>query len=175
LIFAAPDILSIYRREALAALPILALLASARAAEAVVGPASAIVEMIGHRLLPLLNSTIAVALMAALAWWLVPADGAWGMAIAVAAATVAPAYIATIELAISDRVSPFDARLLSGLALALAGLAAMWGAAYVFHGPVRFASLLVLWAAASWLALRHGLSREDREGLGGFARKLRLV
>ncbi|MBO9602120.1 MAG: oligosaccharide flippase family protein [Novosphingobium sp.] len=175
LIFAAPDILSVYRREALAAMPILALLASARAAEAVVGPASAIVEMIGHRLLPLLNSAISVALLAGLAWWLVPLDGAWGMAIAAAAATVAPAYAATVELGISDGVSPLDPRLLSGLALALIGLAAMWGIAEVFHGPARFFSLLVLWALASWLALRHGLSREDREGLGGFGRTLRLV
>ncbi|WEK48321.1 MAG: oligosaccharide flippase family protein [Candidatus Andeanibacterium colombiense] len=175
LIFAAPDILSVYRHEAVAALPILALLAAARAAEAVVGPASAIVEMIGHRLLPLLNGAISVAMLAALAWWLVPQHGAWGMAIAVAVATVAPAYVASVELAISDRISPFDPRLMAGLVVALAGLGTMWGAAYVFHGPARFVSLLLLWTLVSWLALRHGLSREDREGLGGFARRLRLV
>jgi O-antigen/teichoic acid export membrane protein len=175
LIFAAHDILSVYRREAMGALPILALLAASRAAEAVVGPASAIVEMIGHRLLPLLNSAISVSLMALLAWMLVPGYGAWGMAIATAVATVTPAYAAMIELGISDGVAPFDSRQLRGLAVALVGLAAMWGAIYIFHGPVRFAVLLVLWAASSWLALRHGLSREDREGLGGFARKLWLV
>lgn len=175
LVFAAPDILSIYRREAMAALPILVLLASARAAEAVVGPASAIVEMIGHRLLPLLNSAIAVALLAAIGWWLVPQQGEWGMAIAVAAATVAPAYAATIELGISDRVSPFDSRLFAGLTTALAGICAMWAAEYWFDGLLRFLTLLVLWAGTSWLALRQGLSSEDRAGLGGFARKLRLV
>lgn len=175
LIFAAPDILSIYRREALGALPILALLASARAAEAVVGPASAIVEMIGHRLLPLLNGGISVLLLAGFAWWLVPEYGAWGMAIAAGIATIAPAYAATIELGISDGVSPFDVRLLRGLAVTLAGLAAMWCATEWFGGPVRFVVLLALWAIVSWFALRHGLSREDREGLGGFSRKLWLV
>jgi hypothetical protein len=42
------------------------------------------------------------------------------------------------------------------------------------HGPVRFASVLALWAAASWCALRFGLTRSDREALGGLARVLRL-
>jgi hypothetical protein len=27
----------------------------------------------------------------------------------------------------------------------------------------------------SWLTLRHGLTREDREALGGLSRRLRLV
>ena len=105
LIFAAHDILSVYRHEAMAALPILGILAAARAAEAIVGPASAIVEMIGHRLLPLLNSAISVALWAGFSAWLVPQFGAWGMAISVAIAIVAPAYAAMIELGISDGVS----------------------------------------------------------------------
>ncbi len=42
------------------------------------------------------------------------------------------------------------------------------------HGPVRFVSVLILWAAASWSALRLGLTRTDREALGAFARVLRL-
>ena len=41
--------------------------------------------------------------------------------------------------------------------------------------PVRFASNLALWAITSWLALRYGLTREDRLALGGLSRKLRLV
>ena len=45
----------------------------------------------------------------------------------------------------------------------------------VTRGPVRFASVLALWAATSWLALRFGLNRPDREALGGLARRLRLA
>ncbi len=114
------------------------------------GPASAIVEMIGHRLLPLLNSAISVALWAGLSWWLVPGQGAWGMAIAMSVAVIVPAYVAMIELRISDGISPFDALLLRGLAVALVGLAAMWAPEWLFDGPARFATLLVLWAAVSW-------------------------
>ena len=41
--------------------------------------------------------------------------------------------------------------------------------------PIRFAIILTLWAITSWLTLRYGLTREDREALGGLSRKLKLV
>jgi O-antigen/teichoic acid export membrane protein len=174
LVFAGADILSVYRPEAMAALPLLSILAAARAAEAIVGPATPVVEMTGHRILPLVNSLVAVLLWLVLAMLLVPRLGAAGMALAVGAATIAQAYAATLELTISDRISPFDRKLFLGLAAALIGCAAMALAERLTHGPVRFVSVLLLWAAASWAALRIGLTRTDREALGGLARVLRL-
>ena len=175
LIFAGADILSLYRPEAAAALPVLALLVAARALDAIVGPATPIVETIGHRILPLVNSLLAAALWAALAWALVPQLGAIGMAIAVSAATLAAAYAATLELKISDGLSPFDSRLFGALALGLVGVALMAAAEALMAGPVRFGSVLLIWAVTSWLTLRHGLGRADREALGPVAAKLRLV
>lgn len=175
LVFAGTDILSVYRPEVAAALPLLYILVAARAVEAVVGPATTLVEMTGHRALPLLNSLIGILLWALLAALLTPAMGALGMAIAVAAATIVMPYAATLELRISDGLSPFDRRLLAGLALALAGAALMAGAEYLFNGPARFASVFLLWAATSWMALRHGLTEGDRLALGSVARRLRLV
>jgi O-antigen/teichoic acid export membrane protein len=175
LVFAGRDILSVYAPAASAALPLLILLVAARALDAIVGPATTIVEMIGHRALPLVNSLLGVALWAALAFWLVPASGALGMAVAVAAATIFIAYLATLELWISDRVTPFDAKLLAGLGIALGGVALMAAGAATISGPIRFATVLALWAGTSWLTLRHGLQRADREALGTFARRLRLV
>jgi O-antigen/teichoic acid export membrane protein len=175
LIFAAVDILSLYQPRAAAALPLLYILVTARAIEAIVGPASTIVEMIGHRGLPLLNSFIAIALWIGIAWWLAPDGGAHGMAWAIAIATVASTYAATLELQISDGLQPFDRKLFQGLGLALVGVALMAGAEYLLHGPIRFAIILTLWAITSWLTLRYGLTREDREALGGLSRKLKLV
>jgi O-antigen/teichoic acid export membrane protein len=143
--------------------------------EAIVGPAATIVEMTGHRLLPLLNSFLGVAIWAGLAILLTPAGGALGMAIAVAAATLVSAYAATLELRIADRLSPFDRKLFQGLAVAALGVAAMALAEYLLSGPARFAVVLALWVATSWLALRYGLTRDDRLALGGLSRKLRLV
>ncbi|MGQ0587925.1 MAG: lipopolysaccharide biosynthesis protein [Sphingosinicella sp.] len=175
LVFTGPDILSVYRREAMAALPLLAILAAARAGEAIVGPAGTIVEMIGHRALPLLNSLIAAAIWLALAVWLVPTQGALGMAIAVSVAILASTYAAAAELRISDGLSPFDYKLAQGFAVTIAGVAGMWAWSSIFGGPVRFAGNMTIWAATSWLALRYGLNRSDRESLGGLARRLRLA
>jgi O-antigen/teichoic acid export membrane protein len=175
LIFAGADILSLYSPEAAAALPILTLLVAARAADAIVGPATSIVETIGHRLLPLVNSLLAVAIWVALTLALVPSSGAMGMAVAVAAATLAGAYAATLELKISDGLSPFDRRLFAGLSIGIAGIALMAAAEAVTSGPARFVTVLLLWAATSWLTLRHGLARGDREALGGLSGKLKLV
>jgi O-antigen/teichoic acid export membrane protein len=174
MVFAGADILSIYRPEAMAALPLLSILAAGRAAEAIVGPATPIVEMTGHRILPLVNSLIAVLLWLVLSVVLVSRFGAVGMAVAVSVATVAQAYAATAELRISDRLSPFDRKLFLGLAAALAGCGAMAVMERLTHGPVRFTGVALLWAASSWAALRVGLTRSDREAMGRFSRLLRL-
>jgi O-antigen/teichoic acid export membrane protein len=175
LAFAGPDILSVYRPEVKAALPLLYILVAARAAEAIVGPATPIVEMTGHRILPLVNSFVGVAIWAALGLALVPRYGAPGMAVAVGAGTVAIAYMATLELRLTERLTPFDRKLFLGLGVALAGVALMALAAWQTRGPARFASVTGLWAAASWCAVRFGLVRGDREALGALARRLKLV
>ncbi|MGQ0589035.1 MAG: lipopolysaccharide biosynthesis protein [Sphingosinicella sp.] len=173
--FTGADVLSVYKSEAMAALPLLGLLCAARAAEAIAGPAGTIVEMIGHRALPLLNSLIAVLLWFVLAVLLVPTHEAWGMAIAVSVAIVASTYAAAVELQISDRLIPFDRKLVQGLGVALAGVGAMALIEHLFGGPTRFSLNMTAWAITSWLALRYGLTREDRLALGGLSRQLRLV
>ena len=174
LIFAGVDILSLYRPEAPRALPLLFILVGARAIEAIVGPASAIVEMIGHRVLPLVNSFIAIALWIGIALWLAryTARSAWRSR---SASPIASTYAATIELQVSDGLNPFDRKLVQALALALAGVALMALAEHLLHGPARFAACALLWAITSWLTLRYGLTREDRLALGGLSRRLRLV
>ncbi|PSJ42920.1 lipopolysaccharide biosynthesis protein [Allosphingosinicella deserti] len=175
LIFAGTDILSLYRHEAREALPLLYILVAARGIEAIVGPATPIVEMIGHRVLPLLNSLIGVFVWAVMIIILVPTYEAYGMAIANGVATVATAYAAIVELRLSDKLWPFDRKLGQGLGIALFGTALMAAAEYWLDGPVRFSIVFVLWAATSWVALRLGLTRSDRKALGGLSRKLRLI
>ncbi len=175
LIFAGQDVLSVYRPEAIAALPLLWILTSARAVEAVVGPAATIVEMIGHRGLPLLNSLLAVGLWVVLAAVLVPNSGALGMAVAVASATVLAAAAAALELRWTERLMPLGRHLFRGLASAGAGLIVMAAAMLLLPGVVRFVTLLLLWAATTWVTLRLGLTQQDREALGSVSRRLRLI
>lgn len=175
LIFSGRDILSVYRPEAMAALPLLAVLVAARAFEAVVGPAAVVVEMTGHRALPLLNSVLAIAAWGLIAALLIPTQGAMGMAVAVAVGTVVGAYAAALELRITHGLRPFDRRLVRGIALAVTSVALMAAAEALTSGVVRFGLVMLLWAAGTWAALRFGLPPEDREALGKTGRKLRLV
>jgi O-antigen/teichoic acid export membrane protein len=175
LAFAGADILSIYRPEARQALPLLYILLTARAAEAIVGPATPIVEMTGHRVLPLLTSVIGLFVWILLSVILVPRYEAAGMAIAVGLATLAIAYAATLELQLSEQLTPFDRKLFLGLGVALAGVGLMWAVESVTHGPVRFVSVSLVWAVSSWCALRFGLTRSDRWALAPLSTKLRLV
>lgn len=178
LILAAGEILGLFAPEAMAALPLLVILVLGRAGESLVGPAQPVVEMVGHRGLPLLNSLLGLGAWAVLSWLLVPTMGGTGMAIAVSIGTIVTAWAAAIELGISDGLSAWDGRLLAGVATTLVGLGAMALVGELLDpggAKVRAAGLLLLLPAVMWLALRTGLDRDDRLALGKAARTLRLI
>lgn len=177
LILVASDILSAFAPGAAAALPVLVVLLAARAAEAAIGPATPIVEMVGHRLLPLLNSLIGLALWLVLAMWLVPAYGALGMAVAVSAAVVATAWAAVAELSISDGLTPFGVGFWRAVVMGGLIIGALWlsGEALAPLGaPIRALGLLALFCPLLWVGLRYGLDSTDKEALGKFGQRLRL-
>lgn len=176
LMLIAADILSLFAPEAAAALPLLVILVLGRAGEAVVGPATPVVEMTGHRILPLVNSAIGLGAWALLGAWLVPIQGATGMAWAVSAGTVLIAWAATLELRIADGLVAFDRPAIRVLAATLAAAAPLWVAGQILTpAPVRAIGLLLLFWPAQWLALRCGLPQSDREALGKTARRLHLI
>ncbi len=179
LILLAADILSVYKPEFRSAVPLVIILVIGRAVEAVFGPATAIVEMIGHRGLPLLNSLLGLGAWAIIAILLVPTTGRVGMAIGVSVGTVLVAWAATVELRVSDGIKLVDGKLLRGLGVALAGVSIMAAAGEllgILGAPLRAAALLIVfYPAATWLAVRFGLSNEDRRALGKTGRRLRLA
>jgi hypothetical protein len=142
----------------------------------VVGPATPVVEMTGHRILPLLNSVIGLGAWALLGAWLVPAQGATGMAWAVSAGTVLIAWAATLELRIADGLVAFDRAAVVTLAAALAAAGALWAIGLALApAPVRAIGLLLLFFPALWATLRFGLPASDLQALGKVARRLKLV
>jgi hypothetical protein len=48
-------------------------------------------------------------------------------------------------------------------------------AEYLADGPLRFALVMLIWAATSWFTLRFGLGLEDRRALGSVATRLGLA
>lgn len=177
MILIASDMLSAFAPGAAAALPVLAVLLAARAGEAIIGPATPIVEMIGHRALPLLNSTIGLALWLLLALWLVPLHGALGMAISVSVAVVATAWAAVVELGISDRLNPFGKGFARAFLAGTAIIGSLWLAGEMldpFGARVRAIMLFALFWPCLWLGLRFGLDAADKSALGKLGNKLRL-
>lgn len=174
----AADILSLFAPEAAAALPLLLVLVFGRAIEAVVGPATPIVEMIGHRILPLLNSVIGLAAWIILGWLLIPSQGAMGMAIAVSVGTVLTSWAAMFELRIADGVASFDRGSWRALGISLLGVIGLALASLVLAplgSRLRAISLLLLFWPMLWLVLRFGLSGVDRLALGSAARRIGLA
>lgn len=177
LILIAADLLTAFAPGSEAALAVLVTLLAARAAEAALGPATPIVEMIGHRGLPLANSLAGLAIWLVLGIWLVPQSGADGMAIAVSAAVVLTALLAMVELYWADHVSPFGHGFLRALLAAAGCVALLWGAGELlapFGQRIRALLLFALFWPALWLTLKWGLLAEDKKGLGKLAARLRL-
>jgi O-antigen/teichoic acid export membrane protein len=177
LILIAADMLTGFAPGTETGLTVVVILLAARAVEAALGPATPIVEMIGHRALPLLNSLIGLVIWLMLGLSLVPGYGAEGMAIAVSAAVIFTAILAMIQLYWSDRISPIDPGFWRALLMALGCVALLWGlgeALAPLGQRVRALSLLVLFWPCLWLTLKFGLIPEDKHGLGELALKLRL-
>jgi O-antigen/teichoic acid export membrane protein len=177
LILIAADMLTGFAPGTEAGLTVVVILLAARAVEAALGPATPIVEMIGHRVLPLLNSLIGLVIWLALGLWLVPGLGAEGMALAVSAAVVFTAILAMVQLYWSDRISPLGHGFWRALLIALGCVALLWGlgeALSPFGQRVRALSLLALFWPCLWLTLKFGLLPEDKQGLGKLAAQLRL-
>jgi O-antigen/teichoic acid export membrane protein len=171
-------ILALFAPEARAALPILVVLIVARAAEACVGPASPILDVMGRRRWILFNAFCGVAVWLALAFVLVPRWDSVGMAASVGVGLVTAASLALIELRLFDRLDALSRRLWIGLGVSAATVTAMWLADHASerHGHIVEAIVvLALLAPALWLGLRFGLTRDDREALEPYARRLRLV
>ncbi len=178
LILVASDVLSAFAPGAAAALPVLVILLAARAGEAVIGPATPIVEMVGHRALPLLNSLIGLVLWLVLALWLVPTQGAFGMAIAVSVAVVATAWAAVAELRISDGLTPFGFGFWRAVAAGTLIIGALWLAGEALGSARRDAArywlaVPFLAAAVAWTSLR-ACDANDKQALGKFGQRLRL-
>ena len=177
IILIASDMLSAFAPGSAAALPLLVILLAARAGEAAIGPATPIIEMVGHRALPLVNSIIGLSLWLGLGLYLVPAYGAVGMAIAVSVAVVVTAWAAVIELKVSDGISPFGLGFWRAVGLGAAILIMLWLAGEAlapFGETLRAIGLFALFWPMLWAGLKFGLERDDKEALGKLGRRLRL-
>jgi O-antigen/teichoic acid export membrane protein len=174
---AGPAILGAFAHGAQAGWPILIILTTARGIEAAIGPASSIQQVIGRRVLPLINSLIAVAAAGAV---LALTAHRWpGIAVALAVGTgqVVVAALSISQLSREEGLSAFaapfwrTAGVAAGVSLVIVLIALLTTGL-----PLAARGLLIvlLWPGLLWLALRAGLTESDKRALGTTGRRLKL-
>lgn len=158
------DISALFGAEAAAAAPIIVILTLGRCVETMTGPAAALIETLGRRVLPLINNVAGVVILFALSAVLTPLYGAMGMAIATAIALNVTALAAMIQLITMQKIHPFADGY--GRALLWGGLSATLFIVFeLWPSPPRYSILflaLCLLLGLLFLLLRYGLQDHDR-------------
>ena len=173
------SLLSLFGDQAQAAQAALVVLLFARAAEAVLGISAPVLQVVAAFRHQLTASIVGVGVAVVAGWLLVDhIDPLTGVTLATAIGLVVMAAIPMLQLAVVERLHPFDAQFpavaLRGIGITIvAGIAAML--ADLLPDPVALPLLLLIAAAAIWLALRFALPLADRASLGKTARRLRLI
>lgn len=178
LIFASHDILSIFKPDYLAASGVIILLTAGRVAEALCGTSTALVEMLGHKILPVLNNLVGLAVLFSLQYILKVDWGVYGVAMATSAGIVTVSVLSLIETWYFSRLLPYRRTILQPLAVSIT---LTLGMAVVFYAIRNWDSWLhvVIEAATIFFAIKilihYGLSEADARALGRIGRWFRTL
>lgn len=173
LVLARHDILATMQPEFQAAAAAIAILCAGRVLEASTGPSTAIVEMLGHRLLPPLNGMLGLATLLGLGIYLIPAYGVTGAAIAAASGLNVTALVSLFQSALLFKLWPYNRYILRPLATTLlltGGILVLVPASSQWPAPFGFAGAIVSLLMALFILLRFGLSDHDATALGKVTR-----
>lgn len=173
------SLLSLFGAQAHAAQPALIILLLARAAEAVLGISAPVLQVVAAFRHQLTASIFGVGIAVGAGWLFVRhLDALTGVTLATSIGLVTMAAIPMLQLAMTEKLHPFD-RKFPIVALRGVGITAAAGTAalLVSRLPDPFAlPLISLIAPASiWAAIRFALPYADRASLGKTARRLRLI
>jgi len=167
------EILTLFSMDVPFAGWVLIVLATGRMIEGASGPSSAIVEMLGHKALPLLNGVLGIITLVLLQLSLVPHMGPVGAAIAAAAGLNVVSLLSLGQAIFLYRLNPFNRQLIKPIFFSLAGslitlVALIFVAPYgnIFAGILSITGVL----ATILMVIRFGLSDSDRTALGPIGR-----
>lgn len=171
-------VLTLFGKQATAAYPALVLLILARAVEAISGAATPIQQVTRGYWSQQLGSLCGIGIATVITLSTMPEGGVAGISIAVAAGFLVASVVPVVQLWAGDRLHPFDAPFLQGLAIALpiaavAGfLAQLATKASVFAAWPAVVAILI---GSVWASCRFALAAQDRASLGSVGRRLRLA
>jgi O-antigen/teichoic acid export membrane protein len=173
------SLLSLFGDQAQVARAAVVILFFARAAEAVLGISLPVLQVVAAFRHQLTASLFGVAVAVGAGWLIVgQMDALTGVTLAMSIGLVVMAGIPMAQLAISERLHPFDRQFplvaLRGMLITLAaGLLALFISR--LPDPVALPLIVLVAVAAIWSSLRFALPEADRASLGKTGRKLRLI
>ncbi len=170
------DFLIVFTSEFDAAASVLLVLALGRVLEAFSGPAAAMIEMLGHRTLPLINGLLGIAAMATLVVFLAPTMGAAGAAIGATVGLNVTAYASLLETIFIYDLMPYRKSLIRPFITTV--IATLLSVSLIhFARELGEGARLAIAPVAAFIALsvliRWGLEPEDADALGRIGRWLR--
>ena len=172
------SLLSLFGDQAQGAQAALITLLFARAAEAVLGISAPVLQVVAAFRHQLTASIFGVAVALGTGWLIVGhLDPLTGVTLATATGLVVMAAVPMLQLAVTEKLQPFDAQFpgvaLRGIVITLAAGATAQFASRL-PDPVALPLIVAIAAGSIWLALRFALPLSDRTSLGKTGRALRL-
>ncbi len=173
------SLLSLFGAQAHAAQAALIILLFARAAEAVLGISAPVLQVVAAFRHQLTASFFGVGIAVGAGWLIVGhLDALTGVTLATSIGLVVMAAIPTLQLAITEKLHPFD-HLFPIVALRGMGITLAAGTAALLVSrlpdPVALPLIIGIALASIWAAIRFALPYADRASLGKAGQKLRLI
>ncbi len=176
LIYISRDLLTVFRPDYAAATGVIIILTAGRITEALMGTSAAVVEMIGNKMLPLLNNALGLLALFILQYYLKVPYGVAGIAVATAIGFNVISLLSLAEANFIYGLSAWNRKtwhpLLVSLGLSVAMAITFILADYLPH-YIHFTYALVSIIFAIKILVRYGLSLEDARALGRIGRWFR--
>ena len=164
------DIISLFSSEFMATSSVIFILIIGRVLEAITGPASSIIEMIGHKALPFLNGVLGLMTLTGIMFYLDVDQDVTLAAIAGASGLIMPAFLSLIEGLAIYKLNPFRPKgYFKVLIIALTTSIAILSIIPIIEPQghtVSFLFGLVLFFLSLVLIIRYGFSKRDVKALG---------
>lgn len=178
LIFASRDILTVFNPDYVAAGGVIVLLTAGRVTEALCGTATAMVEMLGRKFLPVINNVLGLIALFVLQYYLKVDWGVYGIALATSVGINVVSILSLAETWYFSGLLPYRRATLRPLIVSL-GLTAVMVALFYAIAPLPHILHVVIGAlsvvAVVKVLVRFGLSEEDARALGRIGRWFRKL
>lgn len=170
------EILWFLPTEFYGAASVVLVLALGRMLEALTGPACTLVEMLGHRALPLINGSLGVITMITLQYFLAPTYGATGAAIAAAAGINVTSGLSLLEAHLIYRLQPYRRSLVRPFTIVLVcTLVMIFATDYAgrLSNTLEMSTVAICFTMTLVLLVRYGFGSQDVAALGRIGRWLK--